>query len=274
MEILLAIVLFVVGAVMGSFACCQAWRLHLAETKKKKEVVGSRWSVCLDCGYRLKWYDNIPVVSWIWLRGRCRKCGKKIGWWEIASEVWLGAVFVMFGLWFYFGFDGGVGAGEMARYWLQAGLVAALLTGLAVLLVSDARWGRLPVRYLTFCTACAMLYVATREWGGFGVSQIWGYLGALLMLPGLYYLLYKISGEKWVGSGDWLLALPIALVLGNFWLAFFCLFAANLLGCLAMVPIMMVRKKNMETRVPFGPFLVAGFVVVWLCQDVLLGLIV
>jgi len=263
MDIVLAVALFVVGAVMGSFVCCEAWRLHLSE---KKRAVKSKWSVCLKCGYRLAWYDNIPVVSWMVLRGKCRKCGKGIGWWEVLGEVGIGVVFVVFGWWFWAGFDGCASAVEMTRYFLLAGMVMAMLVGMAVLFISDARWGRLPVRYLTFCVICAILFVTTREWGVFIVAQIWDYLGALLVLPVLYYLLYRLSSERWVGSGDWLLALPMALVLGDFWLAFFCVFLANVMGCLVGLPMMIAKKKNTNMRLAFGPFLIVAFMIVFLLQ--------
>jgi len=272
MTLAVALIMFVVGAVFGSFACCQAWRLHLKDTGKGK-MAKSKWSVCMDCKYRLKWYDNIPVISWVVLRGKCRKCGKKIGGWEILSEVGLGVVFAVFGVWFYGNFASLIIGNDMTwQLWVLAGLVMAMLVGFAILFIADARWGRLPVGVLTFCIICAILFATTREWGVFAVAQIWDYLGALLVLPVLYYLLYKISGEKWVGSGDWLLALPIALVLGNFWLAFFCVFAANLMGCFVMIPVMMRKKKNMNMRVAFGPFLIVAFMIVFLAQEWVLGL--
>ena len=155
----------------------------------------------------------------------------------------------------------------------MAGLMLAMVVGMAVLFISDARWGRLPVRYLTFCVMCAILLVATREWGVFAGARIWGYLGALLILPGLYYVLYKVSGERWVGSGDWLLALPMALVLQDFWLGFLVVFLANLMGCLVGVPLMMVKKKKSDMRMAFGPFLIVAFLLVFLGQGWILGLV-
>lgn len=258
---------------MGSFACCQAWRLHLREgNKKEQKLAKGRWSVCMECGERLKWYDNIPVASWLMLGGKCRRCGKKIGGWEIGSEVGMGLVFVIFGMFFWWGFDGGMAGGEAVRYWLMAGILMAMLVGMGVLLVADARWGRLPVVALTFCIACAILYVLTKEWGVFDVSQIWNYLGALAVLPGLYFFLYKMSGEKWVGSGDWLLALPMALVLGEFWLGFLVLFLANLMGCLVMIPVSMAKNRGVGgVKVALGPFLIGAFCLVYLVGGTVLG---
>ena len=261
----MGVALFILGAVLGSFTCCQAWRSH--------KPVKSRWSVCLKCKYRLKWYDNIPILSWVLLRGRCRKCGKGIGWWELLAEIGMGVVFVVFGWWLMDGFSWCWETTEVVRYVLLSLLLLAVLVGMGVLLICDARWGRLPVLYLTFCVICAILFATTREWGVFDGAQIWDYLGALLVLPVLYYLLYKVSKEKWVGSGDWLLVLPMALVLGDVWLAFCCLFLANILGSLVGVPMMIAQKKNTNMRIAFGPFLIGAFVVVFLLQGWLLELI-
>ena len=68
-------VFFMLGAILGSFACCQAYRMRYKEEEKK---IGKR-SECLFCGHKLAWFELIPIVSWLLQRGRCRKCKKKIG---------------------------------------------------------------------------------------------------------------------------------------------------------------------------------------------------
>ena len=79
--------LFIFGAAFGSFACCQVWRIR----KKDK----AKWSHCMHCKYQLQWYDNIPIISWLSLGGKCRKCKKKIGYAEILAEVGLAVAFVL-----------------------------------------------------------------------------------------------------------------------------------------------------------------------------------
>ena len=61
---------FILGAIFGSFACCQAWRIH---ERLNQRSLGAR-SICLNCHHRLAWYDNLPIFSWLALRGRCRYC--------------------------------------------------------------------------------------------------------------------------------------------------------------------------------------------------------
>ena len=95
-------------------------------------------------------------------------------------------------------------------------------------------------------------------------------LGAVAILAGTYFLLYFFSKEKLVGSGDWLIALPIALILGHWWLALVVLFLSNLLGSVFGVFQKLHQKKG---QIPFGPFLVAAFIVVYVSQSWLLSLI-
>ena len=84
LECVILAMMFILGAVFGSFACCQAWRWHY-KVHSKKDL--GQWSVCLHCHKRIKWYDNIPIISWLVLRGKCRNCGKKIGVGDFLSEV-------------------------------------------------------------------------------------------------------------------------------------------------------------------------------------------
>jgi len=178
----------------------------------------------------------------------------------------MGLVFVgVWWLWPTAANDGGAGMVVLLAVFL------VMLVGVAVLFIYDMKWGELPVGYLTFCVICATLYLSLRIWWVFGVSQfswgtIWSLAGALLILPGLYFVLYRISREKWVGSGDWLVALMVALVLADWWLALVCVFVANLLGSV----MGLVGKKR---KLAFGPLLIVGFLVVFFAQGWLAGLI-
>ena len=91
MRIVFYVLMYILGAVMGSFLLCQAWRLRY-KTEKKKSL--GKWSVCLSCKKRLEWFDNIPIFSWIFLRGKCRYCKKKIGCAEILAEILMGVSFL------------------------------------------------------------------------------------------------------------------------------------------------------------------------------------
>ena len=279
-------VMAVLGAVLGSFACCQAWRMRYREVgsakgkrrpaKVGKTELGAR-SVCLSCGAQLKWYDNIPVVSWLMLRGRCRTCGAKIGVAEIMSEV-LGAVgYGLVGWWF----SRWVGAGELSlggEWWQWAELLVLMVAGVGmmILAVYDAKWGRMPVRVLTFLNACAIIMVILRWQAGLlvasdggGRGNVWSLMGAVGILAGVYYLLYVGSRERWVGSGDWLLGLAMALMLGDWRLALVEMLVANVLTL--GVAVWQRTRGEKAKAVALGPGMIVGFVMVWVAQEWILG---
>jgi leader peptidase (prepilin peptidase)/N-methyltransferase len=224
-------------------------------------------SICLHCGYQLTWYDNIPIISWLLLRGRCRKCHEKIGAAEILCELGLALVFALsYPLWPFELID--------ARGVAMLIVFLALLVGLTVLFVYDLKWKRLPEKVLIYCIICAAVFAGLRLCGAFSPGSLLELLGALMLLPGLYWVLYKASSERLVGGGDWLLAIPLALVAGNYWVAFFTLFISNLLGLLVSLPVALSRKrKGLAAQVAFGPFMIAGFLIAFFTQNWLVGLL-
>lgn len=263
MVIALLILLAVLGAGLGSFACCQVWRIR----KNDK----SKWSHCLSCGYQLKWYDNIPILSWLMLGGKCRKCHKKIGAMEILAEVGMAAVFVLsFCFWPE---QKAILDGDILEI-MRLVIYFALITTLCVCFLYDAKWKELPVVALAVATVIAFLYYGLDIYAlvtskSFEVSGLLSGLLGLVLLPGFYFLMYKLSREKWVGGGDYLLCIPLAMVLNNAWLALSCLFVSNLLGCAVMLPVIYFSKKK-DKMIPMGPFLILGFLLVYFCKEFIL----
>ena len=80
--------IFIFGLIIGSFLNCLIWRLH------KKESMWNR-SYCPKCLKQIAWYDNIPIFSFLWLRGRGRCCGQRISWQYPAVELATGVLFVI-----------------------------------------------------------------------------------------------------------------------------------------------------------------------------------
>ncbi len=265
--ILILVVMFILGSVLGSFACCQAWRWRY-RVLGKKEI--GQWSVCLHCKKRIKWYDNIPVLSWLMLRGKCRYCHKKIGVAEFVSEVSLGVAFLMLS-WAYLVpilNNWGVLVRGPEFLAVQIGiflLTLVMLVVLAVLAVYDAKWGQLPTVLLMlaiiFGAMVAMLriYEAGLNHTGDLYSELINILLSVVILALPCFVIYKASHEKLMGGGDWLLALALALALSDWWLALWAIFLANLLGDIIALPGALKRKGHV---VHFGPFLVAAFVIV------------
>lgn len=271
--ILVYVVLIITGLCFGSFAGATMWRIKARSLrddkrsgysydkesyKKLHKLIGvglfKDRSQCLNCSYELKWYDLIPVISWVSLGGRCRKCRQSIGWLELIIEL---SVMLFFVLSFMFWPSLSSNA-QIIRLviWLIAGV------GLAISFAYDAKWAILP-DVVTFPVIGlgvinTILVIATSS---DKVMALVSVIGAILILSGLYQALYTISNGRWVGYGDVKLGLALALLLADWKLAFIALFLANLVGCLIVFPHLITKKLKRGSHVPFGPLLIIGFVI-------------
>jgi len=270
-QFIIYVALILLGLCFGSFAGASVWRLRArqliqdkADGEKynqkeydklqkiiNKNLVKDR-SKCLNCGYTLEWYDMIPLASWISLGGKCRKCKAKIGWLEPLIEFGVAAFFVIsYALWPYSltGFWG------VTRFglWLIAGIA------FAILFAYDKKWFLLPDRVNYTVIALGLVNSLLFVIFAFDkTAALLNVVGSALILSGLYMFLYLISKGKWIGFGDIKLGLGLALLLADWKLAFIALFAANLIGCLIVLPAMIVGKLKRDSHVPFGPLLIAG----------------
>lgn len=260
------IILAMMGAGIGSFACCQAWRIRKNDKSPR--------SHCMNCKYQLKWYDNIPVVSWLILRGKCRKCHKKIGVMEFLAELGVAAVFVLsMVLWPWRDELMHGDAFEIAKY----AIFLVQLAVFAILFIYDAKWKELPVKLMIASAIIGVVFWGVNiakiaSAGNFNTDILISFAGAIVILPGFYYFMYKASKEAWVGGGDSILCLPLAIMLGDFWLAMFCLFGANMIGSIIMLPVVSIKKQK-HAMIPFGPFLILGFLTVFFLQDAIIKFI-
>ena len=298
MLVLLYCVFFVLGSVFGSFACCQAYRIRYRQIGKK---IGKR-SECLNCAHRLKWYELIPIASWVVLKGRCAKCKQKIGLIELLSEITMGIIFFLI-----VNFElRQCGVVKGSAFVIENGVFPAILLEPVViiyillllaaavlfwiLLIYDLKWQELPSRILMALIMISISYLVINELVKLGVinsnsfgaerrmltlvqkieiikRDAWILAGGIAVLPMLYFFLYKFSKEKLVGGGDYLLSLSMVLFLGRFDLALTLLCLSNLLA-FAFNAKKMLQKKR--TRIAFGPYLIVAFwVVFFLSKEIL-----
>ena len=244
---------------MGSFGCCQARRIRLLAEGKEKEAREKR-SFCLKCKKKLAWYDNVPILSWLILRGKCRYCGKEIGRAEILSEV-AGAM--------SFGLVGWSLMGEELTVWtgVRVGILIVWLTVMLIVVIYDALYAEMPVGLLYVGVALGTVgFLVNLVGEGEVVGKLVSGGLAVMILGGTYFLLYKMSNEKLVGGGDYLMATAVALMLGDWWLALLTMFLANFVGAVVMLPL---RKR----RIPFGPFLYLAFVAIYSFSEFCLRLV-
>lgn len=271
MEILYIAVLAIIGLVMGSFAGAQVWRLRAAqlasdkkhgepyeksEYNKLKPLMAQYRhkpdrSQCLSCGHVLGFWDLIPGVSWAVQRGRCRYCGAPIGLFEPLMELATAVLFVASFVVWPFGLHGTL---QLALFiiWLIA------LVVLIILAAYDIKWQLLPDSMNITLAAVALVFIAVRYFAVPGSVNLVSALGAMAMLAGLYGIIYLLSKGAWIGLGDVKLGVGLGLLLGDWRLGFFALFLANLIGCFAVLPGVLLNRLGGGSRIAFGPFLVAG----------------
>ncbi|HEY8992653.1 MAG TPA: prepilin peptidase [Candidatus Microsaccharimonas sp.] len=270
--IYVALVLF--GLVLGSFAGASVWRLRarqLAADKKAGEPVdhkeytklkqlahqklSSDRSRCLHCGYELRWYDLIPLVSWLSLRGRCRSCHKSIGIMEPLIELGTALFFVLSFMFWPVALTSALPIADFI-IWLVAGV------GLAIMFAYDTKWFLLPDKVNFAVIGLGLVGAILMVIGSPNVlDAILNVVGSVLVLSGIYFVLYMVSKGRWIGFGDIKLGLGLGLLLSDWKLALIALFFANFIGCLIIIPLMVTGKLKRNAHVPFGPLLIAGAII-------------
>jgi len=271
------------GAVLGSFVGAQVWRLRArqlvhdqelgekidkSELKRLKPLISklkSDRSRCLSCGHVLAWYDLVPVLSWLMLRGRCRYCHHPIGWTEIALELVLSGLFVLSVVFW-------PGSFAQPIEWVKLMIWLVALVSLAINFIYDSRWFLLvsSLNWLLI-TAGGLFAVLSLSQSSSLMADISSLLGAMMILGGLYTLLWLVSKGRWVGEGDIYLGFGLALFLGDWRYAFITLFAANLIGTLVILPLLATGRLGRGSQVPFGPFLMVGFLVAWFFGELIIN---
>ena len=269
MQILFLVLLFILGSCFGSFCCCSARRMHLKETTKEKDhqKLNSR-SICLNCKKQLKWYDNIPIISWLILRGKCRYCHKKIGIAEFLSEIGFGLAFL--------GLGTTINIENSSILTWSIFIITLLLTVvLGFLAIYDGIYGELPIAHLLISIALAVFIAILKECATFSTSpfsfdHLFSPFASVAILGGIYFALFMISKGKWVGDGDWILGTALGFAISSPWLALITLFIANILAYLVMAPVV---KKSKNKHIHFGPFMVMAFVITLTFSEFFLALI-
>lgn len=231
--------LAVVGLLVGSFLNVVVWRVPRGGS------VVSPPSACPECGHRIRPWDNVPVLSWLVLRRRCRDCGAQIGARYPAVETATAITFVLVLM-------------RLGWTWsLPAYLYLAAL-GIALALI-DIETHRLPnVLVLPAYPVAALLLGAASLLGGDWAGLLRAGIGGAV-LWGLYALL-MIVRPGGMGFGD--VKLAGVLGVGLAWLGWGTFvvgaFAAFLLGGVFAIFLLLTGKAGRRSRVPFGPWMILG----------------
>ncbi len=239
MFVALVVGLGLFGLIFGSFLNVVIYRVPRGES-----IVAPR-SRCPSCGTTLGALDNIPVVSYVVLRGRCRTCQAPISAQYPIVELSTAALF------------GGTAARFGSSWALPAYVVLA--AGLLVLAAIDLEQGKLPkqIVYLVTALVGALLLLASGETGDWRRLVIAACAGAAWF--GLFFAINAVN-PRWLGFGDVRLAFCLGLSLG--WLGVGYVFVgfllASLVGTVIGIGLIVMKGAGLTTQVPFGPFLAIG----------------
>jgi leader peptidase (prepilin peptidase)/N-methyltransferase len=223
-----------VGAVVGSFLNVMIVRLP-----KRQSLITPR-SRCPACGSPIRWFDNIPIVSFLWLRARCRHCSSRIAWRYLAIEVLTAALF------WYSSWRIGWRIELLSAWLLLAALIAISAIDLEHQIIPDAI--TLPGIVVGFLFS---FITASPPW----LDSLLG----VLVGGGIPFVVIVVS-RGGMGGGDMKLGAMLGAFLG-YKLALAAIFSGVVLGGLVAGILLAKGLRGRKDPIPFGPFLAGGGVV-------------
>lgn len=230
----MVILMALLGAVLGSFYACMGYRIP-----NKISLIYPR-SHCENCKKELKWYMNIPIFSYIFLKGKCAYCHKKINPLSFIVEVLTSVLFVCFYLRYAFSLHG------IFAY--------ILISVLSVTLISDINYYYISDRVIVISYILSLISIIFQN----KEELVYLLIGSVCSF--VFFFLTKLIGDKVfkresLGWGDVKLILLIGLCLGIF-PTFVSIFLGSLLGLIFSI------FDSSKREIPFGPFLLIGSLIV------------
>ncbi len=224
---------FIFGMVVGSFLNVCICRMP------KDESIISPPSHCPQCSCQIRWYDNIPVVSYLFLRGKCRGCGAHISLQYPLVELLNGFLTLLLFLRF------GPSPAFAVYFLFCSALVVITFIDIEHQIIPDEiSLTGIPVGFIL------SFFLKEHSW----LNSLFGILlggGTLLLVA---YAYQRLTGKDGMGGGDIKLLAMMGAFLG--WQAVpFIIFASSLVGSIVGVSIMMLQKKDVKLAIPFGPYL-------------------
>ena len=244
------------GACLGSFANVCIYRLP-----KTKQIISGR-SFCPKCKKKINWYDNLPIISFLFLSGKCRKCKKVIPLRYLIVELITGISFLLI----YLNFENLYTITFLSI--LSLILIMIFFIDLENFIIPDS------LNFIIMGLALLKNFLPNfntsliHEINQSIIGGMIGYLSIWLIIY-LYKTFKKIDG---MGFGDAKLMAGIGLLFG--WQSIpFILFVSSILGLIFVVPSLIKKQKTMRTEIPFGPFIIAACLIYFAQGDLLYSLI-
>ena len=229
------IVIFLYGIVIGSFLNVCIYRIP-----KKENIVTTR-SHCMSCGHQLKWYELLPLISFVVQKGKCRECGTKL---SVQYPLIEGLNGVLYVITFY-----------INGLTIDSLLYCLLISALLALSVIDERTHEIPIGFNIFilCLGIIMTVLHYNDW----LNHVIGFFAVSVFIE----IIIIVTRGRGMGGGDMKLMATAGLMLG--WKE---IILAFILGCIlgAIIHVLRMKVKGAERVLAFGPYLSLGILIsVW-----------
>ena len=243
------IFLIIIGGLWGSFA-----NVCIVRLPEDKGVVSGR-SNCPKCKKQINWYDNIPIISYFILNGKCRKCKKPISFQYVVVELLSIVSFVTIYLIYGFSFT------TLLLIILSLGFIIIFFIDLKHFIIPDVI--TFPLMALGFIKSFIPnldplfpYYVLSLIGGIFGYGIIWG----------IIFFYKQVKKKEGMGLGD---AKLLAVI--GFWFGLdavpFIIFLSSTIALISVAPDLIKKSKKMSTEIPFGPYIIAANLIFLLLED-------
>lgn len=274
MIIITTIFIFILGLAIGSFLNVCIDRLSFEQS------IGGR-SYCDHCKKKLGWIDLLPVVSWVYLQGKSRCCRKKISLWYPAVELITGIAFVF--IWHYVPETLLLRSEMMTNLWQMPAISSlreilrftqddivkifylVIVSALIVIFFADVKYHIIPDEATIVLVVVGVLQM-------FLMGEFFSYFFGAIIVSSIFYALYFFSGGRAMGFGDVKLAYAMGLLLG-IKSGLVAVYLGFLMGGVASVFLLLLRKKKVKSHIAFGPFLVLGTFVMLFYESAVLKVI-
>lgn len=242
MEVVIKIIFFILGIVVGSFYNVVGLRIPLNESIIKPK------SHCMRCGHELKWYELIPIFSYLFLRGKCYNCKEKISIIYPLIELATGLLFLISYL--FFGFS------------LELIISITIVSFSILVIISDVNYMIIPD---SFIVICSIIIIVTKIFSVGFIEALIAILYGIISF-GIMYLIMLLGNvmfkKECLGGADIKLMFIAGLLLNPLHALLVILIAS-----FTALPISLVQYfKKKEHMIPFGPFLVLGMLIVYFSQ--------
>lgn len=233
---------FLLGTIFASFI-----NLYVLRFLRGESIIFPR-SHCDNCNHTLNWYELIPIVSYLALKGKCKCCKQKIGITSLIAELFLGFAFSL--VYMIYGYS----INTLIGFLLASTLLAISISDFKEMIILDS----------TLITSTILSYILIYlEFGLRGIykSFLYGVFGFVL------FFLVKLIGDKVykresLGGGD----VKLAFLMGSI-LPYNLFLIAIIIGSLVALPYALIMSLYKKKELPFGPFLALGLFIVFLFKN-------